>query len=449
MLLSWLRAAPVALLCIAGCSFDQSGLAGAGSDASVGDGPIDDGADAFATADADITPDGIPSRPDANVPRPADAGTPDANCPGSVLSVVPSNFGACDILSPLNDASLSNGTYVIDTTSKTLRKEGDANVLGLNAVVLPQTGGPDLLVWSVNSLVVDATAVVVVRGDRPLAIVSFNSITIDGGLLANATFEQAGPGGGGPSGGSVPSFCNSGTGAPGIVQTHMGSSSGSGAGGGGFGLAGGGGARVVDAGGSTIRADGGSTNGNAQLVPLRGGCGGGTGGNGGGAGGAGGGAIQLVANDALNIGVTGRIVARGGGGRGSADAVTGGAGGGAGGAILLEASTINVDGDLAANGGGGAEGTSGGGVTYFGEDGGNGKNGDTPAWGGSSGSWGGDGGNGGYLSATAEDGNEGAENVDPMAGGGGGGGAVGRIRINTSSFNANFTSTITPAETRG
>ncbi|HEX7481292.1 MAG TPA: hypothetical protein VF331_26050 [Polyangiales bacterium] len=150
---------------------------------------------------------------------------------------------------------------------------------------------------------------------------------------------------------------------------------------GGFGSAGGKGGGGGMSGATTFRGGAaGAPEGNATLVPLRGGCAGGRGGYGDGApspnmgryAGAGGGGLQLSSAFGLTVASSGRITAAGGGGqKGYADED---GGGGSGGALLLEANNVSVDPNawLTTNGGGGGAGHQDGNTAAISGDGGSG-----------------------------------------------------------------------------
>jgi hypothetical protein len=135
-----------------------------------------------------------------------------------------------------------------------------------------------------------------------------------------------------------------------------------------------------------------------------------------------GGFVHLLAAHAVQISATGSVAALGGAGQDEGA-------GSSGGAILIEAVTVNVAGILAVNGGGGGAGQA------FGEPG---KLGSVRAKGASDtlgNMVGGSGGAGSFV-----DGDD-AASISVTAGGGG---AVGRIRINSMSAQANITGMLSP-----
>ncbi len=421
----------VAALALCGaCNFDEGGVDFAGNDGGI------------------VVPDAAAGGPDA-----APTG-PDAGCPGAPLTTPISNIDPCEIPAPLGPLVLDDdGNWSFDTDTGELT-DGSQTVQVASAVVAQTSGGPMVRVVSVSSLTVGATSLATYtlfafRGSRPVVIVSFGDITVDGALFAGATGARPGPGGGsGP-------ICGGSTGTDGDERTMTDGTGGSGGGGGGFGTKGGKGSNVEGASGGGNPISGGSTGGNTTNVPLRGGCSGGAGGLLGSAGGGGGGGMQVFANGTLAI--SGLVTARGGGGQPPADqggggsdqaASSGGSGGGSGGALLLEAATITVTstGVIAANGGGGGQGTRTGGDLYHGDPGQDGHSVDAnPALGGDSQvSSGGIGGSGGAGSTNAGDALLGSSLGFP-AGGGGGGGGVGRIRLNAATRSIDPGAIVTPA----
>ncbi|MEZ4398886.1 MAG: hypothetical protein R3B06_02645 [Kofleriaceae bacterium] len=307
-----------------------------------------------------------------------------------------------------------SGQAVIDTSTETVV---DGNGLAVTVAARIISGGPvEIFAISVKSLDVFDVRV---QGSRALAILSDGDVTIGGTLSVSA--EHAYPGPGSISSGP----CVGGSGAA------MGSAY-SGGGGGGFGSVGGRGgwAGAAPAGARGVIA------GDATLVPLRGGCRGGTrlasddpapsllaapGG--------GGGALQLSARGRLTISPSAFIAANGGGAKGNTQPITpscftnglcdAGAGGGAGGAILLEGAGLVVasTGGIVANGGAGKF----GGIGLAAD----GMLAESPALAASTNP---QAGAGGALGVDATDGGAGA--ATGWTEGAGGGGGVGRIRIN-------------------
>ncbi len=294
-------------------------------------------------------------------------------------------------------------------------------------VVREQTGGPEAVIVPFGGLNVVSGSTLKLDGDRPVIIAVYGDATIDGVVDAGAGGSAAGPG-------ADQSDCA----VPDGNDDTDDDNGGGGGGGGGFGAAGGGGGSGHDGGASVA---GGSAAGNAELVPLRGGCSGGRGGRGksssaAGRGGGGGGAVQISVSGSLSV--NGTISAAGGGGRIGDQQEDGGGGGGSGGAILLEGDTVTVatGAVVAANGGGGASGNQTN--STDGADGEDGGNDATAAAGGTAGNGAGNGGDGGASGSEATGGQDGQRYSRVLssyngAGGGGGGGSAGRIRISGNS----------------
>jgi hypothetical protein len=268
-------------------------------------------------------------------------------------------------------------------------------------VVKLKDGREAAVLW-VSSMSMAIGSKFVVKGTRPLIIVSAGTVDINGTITAEADVLRGWFAGGASA---TTTLARAGACA---IDTELGGgraglsdgSKGIGPGGGGFcGLGGPGSTDLM----GTARPAGGGSYGSKELVPLVGGSAGGSGSTGNG--GHGGGAVQIVSGVGIVIGEAG-VINMGGGGGGYVG------GGGSGGAILLEAPSVTVRGVLAANGGSGGD-------VYAGEDG---PASAEPA------AVRGVGGLG--AAGDASDGKEG--NTAPTklntAGGGGGGG---RIRINT------------------
>ena len=249
----------------------------------------------------------------------------------------------------------------------------------------------------------------VVRGSRPLILLSTGTITIAGTLDLSSTRT------GSQGAGSDPVACA----AQMVAPTASGGTGGGGAGGS-FGGIGGDGEKGGDSaalGGKAPAADG-------STERLRGGCPGYAGaGTTGGAGGHGGGAVYVLATG--NVTVSGTINASGAGGGAGTMPGGGGAGGGTGGLLAFEANFITVMGSakIFANGGGGGESANN---TTNGNPGNEAPAPGTAGAGGSGGNS--DGGNGGDGTAGM------ARNAMPghagqnTGGGGGGGGGAGLIK---------------------
>ncbi len=241
---------------------------------------------------------------------------------------------------------------------------------------------PPAVILALQNLTVTAAGSLTLIGDKPVILAVFGSAVVDGVIDASANGPVPGAGG--------DRSCTDSAGAEG--QTGLAALENGGGGGGGFGTAGGAGGNTV----LTTGGNGGVSRGTAALVPLLGGCPGGSGGGATCDPGAGGGAVQISVGGTLTV--TGTIRAHGGDGADGCTNDAGGAGGGSGGAILLEGVTVTTDGaPLSANGGRGGDGQGGGGGGDGSVDGGA------------------DGSDGGY---------------GLTSGGGGGGGGYGRVVVN-------------------
>jgi hypothetical protein len=292
---------------------------------------------------------------------------------------------------------------------------------GFASMDVTQSDSSKAHVIVVTSLTVEPSAKITVTGGLPLILISIGDIHLNGSIDANAAGSTHGPGGftqettnaagGGPGGGGAGSDTAAATG-------------GSYCGLGGAGAVTGGSAAAVPA-----------AYGAVDLRPLAGGSSGGNGAAGGA--GAGGGGIQIVSGGSFTMAQGSYINVGGGGGNFGGDSTQNAGGGGTGGSILIEATTVSLSGILAANGGGGGAG-GGGSAT----SGGDATPNSTPAPGGTnSGAPQSAGGAGGAASVI--DGLGGGDLAGSSAGGGGGG--AGRIRINTSTGNVDFsTASISP-----
>lgn len=267
---------------------------------------------------------------------------------------------------------------------------------------LTQAGGVNVCLIYATAVVIDGSATLTATGQRPLAIASTSTLTLEGTIDVGSHGGQQGPG-------ADTAECS----FAGMPANDTGG--GGGGAGGSFTLAGG-------DGGSGDQNNNGSPSGPAlpgkhgaitAISALRGGCpgqaggdeGGGPGSGRGGRGGHSGGALYLFARD--SIAISGNVRATGAGGAGG-DGLAGGGGGGTGGLIVIESPSIMSSGRISANGGGGGQ---GGGVSSEGlfkpsmrVPGNAGQDGD--------------------LGATAAAGGAGAANNDPGFGPGGAGGAV-------------------------
>lgn len=289
----------------------------------------------------------------------------------------------------------------IDTTDGSIADEAGGAILSTSVLVDGAEGGADIRVFPVKSLVLGDT---IISGDGDpstadpaVAFVSDGDIVISGVVVITAgsltTAVCRGEAG----------LCSSG----GTVNRCGGN------GGNGFGSPGGNGDALSS---SQSGGTGGSVDGNAELVPLRGGCGlesfddniiq------------TGGGAIQLASRTAIRIETGGFLDLNGHGGFDSIPSQTVHIfGGGSGGGALLEAPEVTVatSAGITANGGAGSGNCSG-------AEGDDGQRSLQPANGGQCSGGTSTGGDGAASSVAATDGTD----------GGSGGGGVGRIRINTS-----------------
>ena len=327
---------------------------------------------------------------------------------------------------------LPDGT-TIDTDTGAIRSaQGDP--IAVLSVTVPQPDGPTIRVFMASAWTIHD---VKIRGSLPVAFVTTGEIEIAGILDASADGSTPGPGGrdcaeagnGEPPEGGHWEFNRQG---PSYPDRHF---AWAGAGGGGFGSRGGdGGAALI-----SVPGQGGAINGAATLVPIVGGCPGGSTKDS--YRGAGGGAMQLASARRIRVqdGV-GAIHVGGGGGMGAAIVPDEGdeetrqpsaGGGGSGGAVLLEAPAVYIEhrAALLAAGGGG-----GGGMALCAARNGNDATPDpsTPIGGICPAE-------GEYIpppggaGASAQSAQPGAEVQEDRGGcGAGGGGGHGRIRINTA-----------------
>ncbi len=215
----------------------------------------------------------------------------------------------------------------------------------------PQTAGPTVCVIVTRRFVISSGGSVRILGNRPVAILALDELSILQGGTLDVASSLNGDGNAGAGADAAMSLCN--VAAPGTKATAQSGAAGGGAGG-----------SLRTAGGQGGSSSSGS--GGGPLTPavavssVRGGCPGGSGGsdaNGAGAGGGGhgGGAVYLLGNNLIAIG--GVINASGSGGA-KAGAKAGGGGGGSGGLIGLDAKqyVIGPQATLIALGGGGAPG---------------------------------------------------------------------------------------------
>lgn len=252
--------------------------------------------------------------------------------------LAPSNVGiaAClDAAAVEPDATIPDGA-TINTDDGTIRTAGGTPINVASETISAPTDGVGVRCFRVNKLTIGQTTVV---GARALAIAANGDVTITGHVSVSArAYDQPGPGAY-----LVDANC---AGGPGTVAGFLKTGGG---GGGGFGTAGGAGG---NGGGAATAGTAGPVNGNAALVPLRGGC----------RGGYGPGSVWFNGAGAIQISSRGTIFLTSTAGL-SANGVGGGIvgmqrpwGGGSGGGILLEAAALSVATStfVVANGGGGA-----------------------------------------------------------------------------------------------
>ena len=324
------------------------------------------------------------------------------------------HFTPCALPAPMGDLQMieSMSTYNWDTSSGVLKAKA-GKVVPVATMIVQQTGGPELLVASVNNLTIDPQVTLSIAGSRPLVFAVWGTAKIGGTIDGAASYSVPGPGG--VSSTSTPYGCGSGpTGDSGASGTPA-----TGGGGGGYQGVGGRGGNTGGLGGDALMP---------SLI-IHGGCAGGSGGVGtstAGTRGAGGGALQITAPTSIEI-TTGAVIHMGGGGGSYGRAgYGGGGGGGTGGYIGLDAPQVTIAGTLAANGGGGGGGAS---DVANGSSGGNARADGVAATGGAGATStnvgacgrGGSGGAGGTLG--------GATGGSSGCGGAGGGGAVGYILV--------------------
>lgn len=375
-------------------------------------------------------------------PARSDGGPDGAACAGWQ----PEGFDPCALAITSDALDLGDAPYVYDTTAGTLYDAAHQAVLHSGQAIVQGDGSP-LAVLSIGRLTTSTGTRLGVTGSRPLLIVSWSSIVIDGTLDAGshlgitdaaAHIAQTVQFGAGANQG-----CLTGAGRDGSDASTGGSGGGGGGGLQGVGGAGGGGDPGASGGGGGMAV---------AITAVHGGCPGGASGAAGAIatfpaapgsralGGAGGGAIRLVARDSIDV--SGAISANGAGGAGApTSSACGGGGGGAGGYIGFEAPVVTLRGSVTANGGGGG---GGGSSSSTGNDGSDGVVGAQPASGGAiaTGGCGQAGGRG--AASTSLDGMAADAAGACQGGGGGGGGASGFIVIRSPGYTPGA-ATLSPA----
>jgi len=373
------------------------------------------------------SPDG-PITPDAT----ADAQLPGSDAADVLVDFIPTNIPTSLMTSATNALTLQASDGVVEVNTDTgaitrLSDFADLHPIGVGFTKVNQGAGqPDIGIYSMTGVVIEAGVTLIVRGNAALAFAVNGNVTIDGIIdFRGGTMSVASAGAGGYAGGASSSCTGAGPGGGGQGSTGADV----GGGGGGYLMSGGtGGMRGGTSGGAA-----GAGYGQTSLSPLLGGSGGGCGAgdvpyaNGGG----GGGALQISARGVIRINPSGVLNGGGGGGAGGSND-NGGGGGGGGGAVLLEAGRISIHGVIAVNGGGGGAGANAGTPGHGGQSG---QSSAAAANGGSAAGTGEPGGNGGAGNSAAglNGGNASAGNA------GGGGGSAGRVRLRSDDINRNGT----------
>ncbi|MEM7677212.1 MAG: hypothetical protein AAF449_14515 [Myxococcota bacterium] len=353
--------------------------------------------------------------PDAQVP---DSGIPDSGIPDAAISIgyEPSNVRLQGLLwAP--SLLLPDGECILDTDTPRWSGLGCASTPPIIIRTQRHGRGPEVAVVAVQSLTIQTTATLSVRGRRPAVLIVERDAQIAGTIRA---FK--------PTFGSAPEpLCDSEqwAGGRGLGPLR------SGGGGGGLGSAGG-------------RGGGDGPAGRAVAMPtpepLLTGCRGGSGYEPSDVcqrvtsfpclteGGQGGGGVQLSCGGNVTFAPDSVVVANGGAGEGGVhgeNILSGGSGGGSGGMILVEADQISAATGAKilaiGGGGGGAAGTDAAGLPGNESD----NSGLSPLGGAAGVGQGvsGAGGRGSRASAPAEDGADGSGDTDTFGGGGGGGGS--------------------------
>ncbi len=354
-----------------------------------------------------------------------------ATCAGPSFGYSPSNFAPASYAPPATSTTIDCSTAYSSTSHAfTGWCSGQTAPTIYPNVAQPGGHAVDLLAFA--GLTLDAGSTLTLTGSNPVILAVYGGATISGVIDASA--QGATPG----AGAAACAVGAGGGGASGAPYTAGITTGAAGGGGGGFAAAGANGDFSlyggVDGGPTTgtdsAASSGGAPHGSSVIVPLSGGCQGGTGaggtaGNGGGAGGAGGGGVQISASGTISgsgtvkaNGVTGTVGTSESPATPSTDGAAGG-GGGSGGSILIESSGPNSL-TLQANGGAGGAGGSGYGVDTTSSN----------TWSGFAGGSGGTSG-GGSATAPANGGPPTERGKSYTGGGGGGGGAYGWIKINT------------------
>jgi hypothetical protein len=372
---------------------------------------------------------------------------PATDAPAQCATWSPDGIDPCALGAPSPAFQLGPGTYTYDTTDGGgMLTASTGAVVFRSAITVTQPDQSVVAVMSVEAFTLDTGATLRVVGRKPLVIVAWSTIAIDGELDASSQLgvvdDRAHVAQTVRYGAGANEGCTGTAGSPGKSDATVGGSGGGGGGGQqGLGGAGAHGAATLALGGA-----GGSA---TSATSLRGGCPGGASGAAGdrasppaskssqAQGGAGGGGLRLIAYDAIRV--AGSIAANGAGGAGApTGSGCGGGGGGSGGQLELDARTITVSGVVVANGGGGG---GGGDLALSGRDGADGRRDDTAAPGGAVQGCGAPGGSG--AAATQLSGVEGI--LSTCGGGGGGGGAAGLIIVASPAYTALPAAKVSPS----
>jgi len=341
----------------------------------------------------------------------------DADVECTTWPYTPEHFDPCAIPPPSGELVLTPGLWFYDTNSGALTDPNSDATFPASSLQA-QAEGPEVRVLSADTIIVESGAALFASGKRPLILVSWSTIEVDGTIDVTSRNPFAGAG-------SDPTSCLA------ASRGEDNSEGAGGGGGGGFGEAGADGGTGLD---GAAAAGTGATR-SPMPVAIRGGCAGARGGNStGGWGGRGGGALQLTARDSITI--RGTLNAGGAGGGGGETGRGGGGGGGSGGFLGLQAPLVTLTDSavLAANGGGGGGGCD----NKYARPGEDGRADEVAALGGDGEGQGKAGGPGGFADVSAGPG------VESSRGGGGGGGGVGYVLVWTATYDADGSAVISP-----
>lgn len=354
---------------------------------------------------------------------PHDGTAPDAMLPSDprcgAWNHAPDTFDPCDVPTPSMSLELGDGVWTFDTNSGSLTDPDDNATFPTSALITAKSG-IEARALSVERLSLSAAATLLVRGKRPLIMVSWSDADLRG--VIDVTSRS-----GTSAAGSNPDACagtTAGTGADNVEGAG-------GGGGGGFGTNG-----AAGGSGDDGLATAGGAGAAAPIATFRGGCAGGAGGNAlHGVAGDGGGAVVIAARELVTL--NGVVTAGGAGGGAAQGGRAGGGGGGSGGYVGLAAASVVLGpyAIVAANGGGGGGGSDGSPATV-GQDGQPAAMAAAPGPGQGMGSSGGAGGARGVAPKPG---------TASHRGGGGGGGAVGIVRFDSPLQDIDPSAVISPA----